>query len=101
MKRIINLVGEIYLDVEVGPDCDGEMEIRAIEEMTFMISNKKGDKGGTISGDLMKFRDFYGNTPADRINTDDLLAILEQDDEQQDEAHQRDVAEDRAEMLCR
>lgn len=101
MKRIINLVGEVYLDVEVGPDCDGGIEVRSIEGMTFMISNKAKGKGGTVSGDLLQFRTFYGETPAEKINTDDLLAIIKQENEQEEEAHRRDIAEDRAEILCR
>lgn len=94
---IINLVGEIYLDVEIGHDCDGETEIRSIEGMTYLLSNKRKGSGGTISGDLLQFRHrITGDSPAERINLDDLLALVKREIEKQDAEDRRTLVEDRA-----
>ena len=96
-RRIINLVGEIYLDYEIGQDCDGGIEIRGIESMTYLISNKLKGQGGVISGDLLQFRHrTTGETPAERINLDDLLVVTKREIEIDDEQNMRTLAEDRA-----
>lgn len=95
-KQTRYLVGEVYIDVEVGSDCDGEMEVRRVVSASFSINNKHKGLGGSVSVDLQKFSDRSGLTVADTLCHDDLLAIIKKDDQDDEEERQRELAEDRA-----
>ena len=70
-NRIVNLVGEVFIDVEIGQDCDGGVEVRHIESVTWRVRNK----GGLISGTIADFSN-------DFLDYDELLKLVKHEEQE-------------------
>lgn len=70
-NRIVNLVGEIFIDVEIGQDCDGGIEVKNIESVTWRVKGK----GALISGTIADFEN-------DFIDYDELLKLVKHEEQE-------------------